>query len=152
MSDRALELLFIHLGRTIQELQFWTSFEVGQVYVPNAFVQISSLMPQNRNPVPIEHLRHLASQTMARARAMLDVMHNTPFTDMNDSEGETQSMGYEAFASAHRVLDLLTALADALAIDPARVAENIRRSCITVTRSEEHTSELQSLMRIAYAV
>jgi argininosuccinate lyase len=129
----AVELMFLHLGRPIQDLQFWTSFEVGQVYVPNAFVQISSIMPQKRNPVPIEHLRHLASQTFGRARAMLDVMHNTPFTDMNDSEGETQAMGYEAFASAGRVLDLLAALMGAIRIDEARVRENIRRSCITVT-------------------
>ncbi|MGO4704620.1 argininosuccinate lyase [Microvirga sp. 2MCAF38] len=129
----AIELMFLHLGRPIQDLQFWTSFEVGQVYVPNAFVQISSIMPQKRNPVPIEHLRHLASQTFGRARAMLDVMHNTPFTDMNDSEGETQSMGYEAFASAGRVLDLLAALMAEIRIDPTRVRDNIRRSCITVT-------------------
>ena len=129
----AVELMFLHLGRPIQDLQFWTSFEVGQVYVPNAFVQISSIMPQKRNPVPIEHLRHLASQTFGRARAMLDVMHNTPFTDMNDSEGETQAMGYEAFASAGRVLDLLAALMGEIRIDEARVRENIRRSCITVT-------------------
>ena len=129
----AIELMFLHLGRPIQDLQFWTSFEVGQVYVPNAFVQISSIMPQKRNPVPIEHLRHLASQTFGRARAMLDVMHNTPFTDMNDSEGESQAMGYQAFDSAYRVLDLLAALVAQIRIDPARVANNIRRSCITIT-------------------
>jgi argininosuccinate lyase len=129
----ALELLFLHLGRPIQDLQFWTSFEVGQVYVPNAFVQISSIMPQKRNPVPIEHMRHLASQTLGRARAVLDILHNTPFTDMNDSEGETQGFGYEAFATGERVLDLMAALVADIAIDPARVADNIRRSCITVT-------------------
>jgi len=129
----AIELMFLHLGRPIQDLQFWTSFEVGQVYVPNALVQISSIMPQKRNPVPVEHLRHLASQTFGRARTMLDVMHNTPFTDMNDSEGETQGMGYQAFDSAYRVLDLLAALVAQIRIDPKRVAANIRRSCITVT-------------------
>lgn len=129
----AIELMFLHLGRPIQDLQFWTSFEVGQIYVPNALVQISSIMPQKRNPVPIEHLRHLASQTVGRARSMLDVVHNTPFTDMNDSEGETQAMGYQAFASAGRVLDLLAALLAQIRVDPARVRDNIRRSCITIT-------------------
>ncbi|MFC3705491.1 argininosuccinate lyase [Devosia honganensis] len=129
----AIELMFLHLGRPIQDFQVWTSFEVGQIYVPNALVQISSIMPQKRNPVPIEHLRHLASQTYGRAQAMLTVMHNTPFTDMNDSEGETQAMGYQAFDSAYRVLDLLAALVAQIRIDPARVAANIRRSCITIT-------------------
>src|SRR5690606_418971 len=67
------------------------------------------------------------------AHAMLTVMHNTPFTDMNDSEGETQSMGYGAFDSAGRVLDLLASLVAQIRIDPERVAQNIRRSCITIT-------------------
>lgn len=129
----AIELVFLHLGRFIQDLQFWTSFEVGQVYVPNAFVQISSIMPQKRNPVPIEHMRHLASQTVGRAQAMLTIMHNTPFTDMNDSEGESQGFGYGAFESGGRVLDLLAALVPDLRINGDRVRDNIRRSCITVT-------------------
>jgi len=129
----AIELMFLHLGRLIQDFQVWSSFEVGQIYVPNAFVQISSIMPQKRNPVAIEHLRHLASQASARARAVRDVVHNTPFTDMNDSEAETQIMGYEAFDTSARVLDLLTALIAQLSIDGARVQENIDRSCITIT-------------------
>lgn len=129
----AVELVFLHLGRLIQDLQFWTAFEVGQIYVPNAFVQISSIMPQKRNPVPIEHLRHLASQSVSRARMVRDIVHNTPFTDMNDSEGETQEAGYQSFASGGRVLDLLAALLPALSVDSRRVAETIRRSCITIT-------------------
>ena len=141
----AIELMFIHLGRLIQDFQFWTSFEVGQIYVPNAFVQISSIMPQKRNPVPIEHMRHLASQTMGRARTVLDVIHNTPFTDMNDSEGETQQMGYEAFASAGRVLDLLAAFVQAIRIDPARVTDNIRRSCITITELADSLVRIEGL-------
>ncbi|MGH6761060.1 MAG: argininosuccinate lyase [Phyllobacterium sp.] len=141
----AIELMFLHLGRLIQDFQFWTSFEVGQIYVPNALVQISSIMPQKRNPVPIEHMRHLASQTFGRARTVLDVMHNTPFTDMNDSEGETQSMGYEAFASAGRVLDLMAAFISAIRIDPERVANNIRRSCITITELADSLVRLEGL-------
>lgn len=129
----AIELVFLHLGRVIQDLQFWTAFEVGQIYVPNAFVQISSIMPQKRNPVPIEHLRHLASQAMGRARTIRDVIHNTPFTDMNDAEGETHEAGYQCFETGGRVLDLLAALLPALQVDDRRVAENIRRSCITIT-------------------
>ncbi|PKR51780.1 argininosuccinate lyase [Thalassospira marina] len=129
----ALELLFLHLGRPIQDFQFWSSFEVGQLYVPNALVQISSIMPQKRNPVPIEHMRLLASQTFGRARAMIEIMHNTPFTDMNDSEGETQAFGYQAFATASRVIALMTSFVSAIRINEDRVAENIRKSCITIT-------------------
>lgn len=102
-------------------------------------------MPQKRNPVPIEHMRHLASQTVGRAHAMLTIMHNTPFTDMNDSEGESQSFGYGAFESGGRVLDLLTALVPSLRVDAERVRQNIRRSCITVTELADSLVRIEGL-------
>lgn len=129
----ALKLVFLHLGRLIQDLQVWTSFEVGQLYVPNSFVQISSIMPQKRNPVPIEHLRLLSSLTVGRCDTIVGVMHNTPFTDMNDSEGEVQGAGYAAFGSGARVLDLMAALIPAVKVDRKKVGRNIDASCITIT-------------------
>lgn len=129
----ALSLMVMHLGRLVQDFQVWTSFEVGQLYVPNSFVQISSIMPQKRNPVPIEHLRLLGSLAMGQADGMVKIMHNTPFTDMNDSEGEVQTAGYAAFDNAGRMLDLLAALVPHLAVETPRVRANIDRSSITVT-------------------
>jgi argininosuccinate lyase len=141
----ALELFCLHLGRPIQDLQFWSAFEVGQLYVPNAFVQISSIMPQKRNPVPIEHLRHLASQAAGHAHAVLTVLHNTPFTDMNDNEGATHQFGHAAFATADRVLALFTALIGAVRIDAAKVARNIRRSCITITELADSVVRIEGV-------
>jgi argininosuccinate lyase len=129
----AIKLMFLHLGRVVQDMQFWTAFEVGQLYVPNALVQISSIMPQKRNPVPIEHLRHLASMTVGRCDAIVNTMHNTPFTDMNDSEGEVQVAGYAAFDSAARVLALLAALIPACRVRSDRVAANMDAACVTIT-------------------
>jgi argininosuccinate lyase len=129
----ALKLLFLHLGRVFQDFQQWSSFEVGQLHVPNEFVQISSIMPQKRNPVPIEHLRLLSSLTVGRCDMVVNTMHNTPFTDMNDSEGEVQVSGYAAFESGGRVLSLIGALVPALRIETTRVRANIDNSCITVT-------------------
>jgi len=129
----ALKLVFLHLGRVIQDLAFWSAFEVGQLYVPNALVQISSIMPQKRNPVPIEHMRHLASVTVGRCDTIVNTMHNTPFTDMNDSEAEVQQAGYDAFESGARVLALLTAFLPACSINAARVQRNADAACITVT-------------------
>ena len=129
----AIKLVFVHLGRLIQDLQFWSAFEVGQIYVPNSLVQISSIMPQKRNPVPIEHLRHMASVTVGRCDMVVGTMHNTPFTDMNDSEGEVQQAGYAAFDSGSRVLRLLTTFLPACRINAERVARTTNAACITIT-------------------
>mgnify|MGYP001627784016 CR=1 FL=1 len=129
----AVKLVFLHLGRLIQDLQFWSAFEVGQLYVPNALVQVSSIMPQKRNPVPIEHMRHLSSVTAGRCDTVINTMHNTPFTDMNDSEGEVQQAGYAAFDSGGRVLRLLTAMLPACSINADRVRATTEAACITIT-------------------
>ncbi|WFE91174.1 argininosuccinate lyase [Roseibium porphyridii] len=129
----ALKLVYVHLGRLIQDLAFWSSFEVGQLYVPNSFVQISSIMPQKRNPVPIEHMRHLSAVTAGRCDVMVDTMRNTPFTDMNDSEGEVQQAGYATFESGSRVLRLLAAFVSAARIDEDRVRKNADAACVTIT-------------------
>ena len=129
----ALKLVVLHLGRVLQDMAFWSAFEVGQLHVPNSLVQISSIMPQKRNPVPIEHMRHLASAAMGHCDTILSVMHNTPFTDMNDSEGEVQQAGYAAFETGARMLTLLTAFLPACSINAANVRRNADAACITIT-------------------
>jgi len=128
----ALKLLFIHAGRFVQDLNAWTGFEIGHLHVPDAYVQISSIMPQKRNPVPVEHLRLMASLGAARCEAVLTVVHNTPFTDMNDSEGEVQIAGYEAFDTGQRLLALLGGLMAAVRIDSAKVLRHIDEAGITL--------------------
>ena len=70
---------------------------------------------------------------IGRAETVLSPMHNTPFTDMNDSEGAVQEAGYAAFESAERMLELLAGLVSAVRIDSDRVRRNIDASCITIT-------------------
>jgi argininosuccinate lyase len=129
----SLKVLLLGLGRFVQDLNSWTGFEIGHIRVPDAFVQISSVMPQKRNPVPVEHLRLLCSLAAGRADTVLLALHNTPFTDMNDSEGTVQEAGYEAFDTLARVLKLLTAFMEAIQIDQDRVRAHIAQSCITIT-------------------
>jgi argininosuccinate lyase len=128
----AIKLIFIHAGRFVQDLNTWTGFEIGHLHVPDAFVQVSSIMPQKRNPVPVEHLRLIASLGAARCEAVLTAVHNTPFTDMNDSEGEVQIAGYDALDTAHRFMSLLGGLLDAVTIDEARVRRHIDEAGITL--------------------
>lgn len=141
----AVKLLFLHLGRVIQDMQFWSAFEVGQLYVPNSLVQISSIMPQKRNPVPVEHLRHLASVTCGRCDTIVNTMHNTPFTDMNDSEGEVQQAGYAVYDSGSRVLELLSALIEQCSINSDRVKATSNKACITITELADTLVRQESL-------
>ena len=128
-----LKVMLLGIGRFVQDLNTWTGFEVGHLRVPDAFVQVSSIMPQKRNPVPVEHLRLLCSLAAGRADAVLLALHNTPFADMNDSEGTVQEAGYEAIDTTERVLALLAAFMAAVEVDEAKVRRHIDEACITIT-------------------
>jgi argininosuccinate lyase len=129
----ALRLLFVHLGRFVQDLNAWTGFETGHLWVPDGYVQVSSIMPQKRNPVAVEHLRLLCSLAAGRAGATIETLHNTPFTDVNDAEGEVQVAGYAAFEAGGRALRLLAGFIRAARVDEPRVRRHIDESCITAT-------------------
>jgi argininosuccinate lyase len=129
----ALKVMALNLGRCAQDLAFWTAFEVGQLRFSDGFVQISSIMPQKRNPVPVEHLRLMASLCTGKCDAVLTALHNTPFTDMNDNEHEVHVQGYEAFEMAERALSLFVGVVASARIDEERARANIEASYATIT-------------------
>ncbi len=129
----AIKLVFLHLGRVAQDMAQWSAFEVGQLHVPDSLVQISSIMPQKRNPVPIEHLRHLSSVTAGLCDAIVNTMHNTPFADMNDSEADVQQAGFAVFERGARALSLFAAFLPSCSINESRVQTNSDAACATIT-------------------
>lgn len=141
----ALRILFLGLGRLAQDLAFWTSFEVGQARVPDGFVQVSSIMPQKRNPLAIEHLRAMASLGGGHCETVLGALHNTPFADIVDAEAPTQAAGQAAFETAGRALPLLAALLEDLAIEHGRVRANIAASCATMTEVADSLVRLEGI-------
>ena len=129
----AIKLVFLHLGRVAQDMAHWSAFEAGQLHVPDSLVQVSSIMPQKRNPVPIEHLRHLSSVTAGLCDAIVNTMHNTPFADMNDSEGDVQEAGFAVFERGARALSLFAAFLPSCSINASRVETNSDTACVTIT-------------------
>ncbi len=78
----ATSLAAVNLGRFAQELLLLCTQEFAAIRVADPFVQISSIMPQKRNPVSIEHARSLLSSCAGDAATVLTMIHNTPFGDI----------------------------------------------------------------------
>ena len=128
-----LKLLLVDLGRFAQDLGHWMAFETGFLRAPRSYVQISSIMPQKRNPVVTEHLRLLSSLAAGQCDTIVDAMRNTPFMDINDSESETHTAGYQALDRGQRALRLLADLMGVVEVDEIRVRSAISDSFATIT-------------------
>src|SRR4029450_5766416 len=61
-SVSATAVLLTGLGRVVQDLLLWCTCEFGYLRLADGFVQCSSIMPQKRNPVALEHARAIGSK------------------------------------------------------------------------------------------
>jgi argininosuccinate lyase len=96
-------------------------------------VQISSIMPQKRNPVAFEHVRIIASKALGHAQGILIASHNTPFGDIVDSEDDLQPLVFTMTAEALRALRLLAGVMADCEVNVARMAERANADFLSVT-------------------
>jgi len=121
------------LSRIVQDLLGWASSEVGALDLAPGFIQISSIMPQKRNPVVLEHVRSALSRLLGTCLGVWASAHNVPFGDVNDPVDDL----VPSLTEAHRQLAAtITVLRDALAsatIRPDAWAPALRGTFATST-------------------
>jgi argininosuccinate lyase len=132
-STSAASVLIVGTGRFVQDLLLWCTSEVGYLRLGDAFVQVSSIMPQKRNPVALEHARALASKAFAELAGVPAAVHNTPFGDIVDTEDDLQPLVATAFKDATRAVTLVAAALGTAEFDVARMRERARQGWVTVT-------------------
>jgi argininosuccinate lyase len=136
----------LNLGKLVQDLLAWSTVEYGFLTLSDGYVQCSSIMPQKRNPVALEHTRILASRGLGESQALFTAMHNTPFGDIVDSEDDLQPLIFLMFEDARRAWSLVGPALSGARFDAAKLRERAGRHFLTVTEladtlvREEHIS------------
>lgn len=120
-------------GRVVQDLLLWSTVEVGYVRLADGFVQSSSIMPQKRNPVGLEHARALLSKSLGQLLGVIQATHNTPFGDIVDTEDDLQPLVARAFGDTRRGVALMAAALRNATFDTGRMAERAGANWVTAT-------------------
>ena len=132
-SASAAAVSLAGLGRVIQNLLLWCTVEFDYLRLEDGFVQSSSIMPQKRNPVALEHARIIASRALGQATAILISVHNTPFGDIVDTEDDLQPLVFSMFRDATRATRLVAAVMRRAEFNTARLQERAYEGWITAT-------------------
>jgi argininosuccinate lyase len=154
----AIAVLTVSLGKLVQDLLLWCMEEFHFLRLSDAYVQASSIMPQKRNPVALEHTRILLSKAFAQAQAVLECAHNTPFGDIVDSEDDLQPLVFSMCADTSRALRLFAGLMSHAEVDREEMRRRAGGSFLTVTEladtlvREEAVSFLAAHRLVAAAV
>ena len=110
---RLVPALLRQMGDTYPEL----IAAQGLITVADGLVQGSSVMPQKRNPVSLEHARTRFSRALGYAQAVVMCNHNVPFGDINDPGTDVQEPLMALWEDFRTGLALLTASLGGLGID-----------------------------------
>jgi len=108
-STSAASVLLTGHGRFVQDMLLWSTAEFGYLRLGDGYVQGSSIMPQKRNPVALEHARAIGSKALGQAQAIVLTAHNTPFGDIVDTEDDLQPLVFAMFRDATRAVRLVAA-------------------------------------------
>ncbi len=132
-SVSATSVLLAGLGRVVQDLLLWCTVEFGYLRLADGFVQGSSIMPQKRNPVALEHARAIASKALGQASGITLAVHNTPFGDIVDTEDDLQPLVTRMFTDAARAVALVAAAMAGAEFDVEKLAKRAGENWITIT-------------------
>jgi argininosuccinate lyase len=126
-------VLVAGLGRFVQDMLLWSTVEFGYLRLGDGFVQGSSIMPQKRNPVALEHARAIASKALGQATGILLAVHNTPFGDIVDTEDDLQPLVDQMFHDAARALTLVGAALRGASFNTDLLRRRAGESWVTIT-------------------
>lgn len=102
----ATSAMLVNIGKFAQEFLLMAMMEFNAIRLPDGFVQGSSIMPQKRNPVALEHIRAIGSKALGQCLGVITSIHNTPFGDINDVEDDLQPLIYSGIRDANRAVSL----------------------------------------------
>ena len=132
-STSAAAVLMVGLGRFVQDLLQWATAEFNYLRLGEGFVQCSSIMPQKRNPVALEHARAIASKALGGSQAVVTTVHNTPFGDIVDTEDDLQPLVFSTFGDASRAVKLVAAAMRTAEFDAAGLSGRAAEGWTTLT-------------------
>lgn len=141
------------LGRVLQDLLLWCMAEFQFLRLAEGYVQCSSIMPQKRNPVALEHCRALTSRSLGEAQAVFHTIHNTPYGDIADVEDDLQPLIDHMFRNSTRSIRLLAEALSSATFDVRKMRERAGENWITITELADTLVRSQGIsFKAAHAV
>lgn len=129
----ATQITAINLGRFVQDLLLWSTQEYSVLQVSDPYVQKSSIMPQKRNPVSLEHVRSLLSSCVGNTKTVLTMIHNTPFGDIVDTEDDLQPYGWKSLDLLSKLCRLMACVIGTVEVNEEKLRERAKASFATIT-------------------
>lgn len=121
------------LSRFVYDLLVFSRATENLLKIDDAFIQISSIMPQKRNPVVLEHIRTRVSWVYGEATSIQTMIHNAAAGDTNDVEDPIFIAVNRCFDAYEAVIGLLTSVVQTATFNTELMAKRAYEGHMTTT-------------------
>ncbi|MBW4435685.1 MAG: argininosuccinate lyase [Pleurocapsa minor GSE-CHR-MK-17-07R] len=118
----AVSLLATHLSRLSEDLIWFSNPALGFITLDDRYSTGSSMMPQKRNPDPMELARGKAGRLIGNLTGFLATLKGLP-TGYNKDLQEDKEALFDSLDNMLQILPVISAVVRTLKINPARMAE-----------------------------
>lgn len=129
----ALAIASCTLSRLAYDLYIWSTPEFGYIEVDDSCAVCSSIMPQKKNPMTLEHVKGKAAHLEAFFISVFSVLKNIPFTHCRDSSTEAMRFVWTAMKEFEADIALMNVTIKTLTLKRERMIENAIGNFCTVT-------------------
>jgi len=149
----SLSLLSVTLSRLNQDLHIWYSYEFSYIDIADEIAGTSSIMPQKKNPSPIEHVKAKAGHIFGALVSSLSCLKGTNFTHSREAGSESIYMFEEAFKQAEAIMGLSKAVTKGLIVNKNKMLTHASQNFCTVTElADTLVREFDFSFRVAHEI
>ena len=160
VSDRDFVLDFLyatsvcsmHISRISEELIIWNSDAFNFISLNDKMVTGSSIMPQKRNPDPLEFIRGKAGTSYGNLFSMLTILKSLPISYFKDLQDDKQ-LTFSSFDNLKNSIIILTDIFKNIIFNKKNMKNLATKGYITATDLADYmVQELNFPFRKAYQI
>jgi len=141
----------IHISRIAEEFIIWNSDAFKLIILNDKIVTGSSIMPQKKNPDPLEYLRGKTGGMFGNLFSMLTILKGLPLSYFKDLQDDKELV-FKSFDQLKNSLIILNDILKNFSVDKKRMLELSESGFLTATDLADYmVKELKYPFRKAYA-
>lgn len=131
--EAAFGIMMNNLSRMAHDLYVWATPEYGYIEVGGSVAVCSSIMPQKKNPMTLEHIKAKAAHLEGFFVSAFSALKNTPYTHARDISCESVSYYYQALKEVEAAVQLAAVTVKTIKVNKEVMLDHAKNNFCTVT-------------------
>jgi len=133
----AISVCSLHISRIAEELIIWNSDGFDLITLSDKVVTGSSIMPQKKNPDPLEYLRGKAGETFGNLFSMLTILKGLPLSYFKDLQDDKEIV-FRSFDTLNASTSILNEVLNNFKPNKSKMLKLADKGFVTATDLADH--------------